>query len=61
MIKLSITFENKDKEAENTTVSAKFKDFDSIYPWLEKVSTLNDDENLSRDIGFITKGECKCQ
>jgi hypothetical protein len=53
MIKLLITFENIDKEAEDTTVSARFKEFDDILPWLNKVKVLNEDENLVKTAGFI--------
>ena len=53
MIKLLITFENIDKEAEDTTVSARFKEFDDILPWLDKVKVLNEDENLVKTAGFI--------
>ena len=54
MIKLLITFENIDKEAEDTTVSARFKEFEDIFPWLEKVKSLNEDENLVKTAGFIS-------
>ena len=53
MIRLQITFENKDKDAEDTTVSAKFKQFEDIIPWLNKVETLNEDETLKKPLGFI--------
>lgn len=55
MIKLHITFENRDKEAEDTVVSAKFKDFDDIHKWLDKISLLNEDNKLKRTPGFIQK------
>lgn len=53
MIKLHITFENTDKDAEDTMVSAKFGNFDDIYPWLDKVKALNEDENLTKTVGFL--------
>jgi hypothetical protein len=55
MIKIHITFENKDKEAEDTMVSANFVNFEDIQPWLDKVKVLNDDENLTKTVGFLTK------
>jgi len=57
MIKLHITFENDDKEAENIVVSAKFKNFDNIHKWLDKISALNEDNKLKRTPGFIQKGD----
>ena len=57
MIKLHITFENKDKEAEDIVVSAKFKNFDNIHKWLDKISALNEDNKLKRTPGFIQKGD----
>lgn len=57
MIKLHITFENRDKEAEDTVVSAKFKNFDDIHKWLDRISILNEDNKLKRIPGFIQRKE----
>ena len=60
MIKLHITFENKNKdaEAEDTVVSAKFNNMNDIHKWLDRISGLNEDSKLKRTPGFITqKGE----
>ena len=53
MIKLHITFENTDKDAEDTMVSAKFKEFDQIFPWLKKIEVLNNDKTIKNTPGFI--------
>jgi hypothetical protein len=55
MIKVTVTFENKDKDAEDTIVQAKFGDFDDIPVWLEKIKHLNEDDTLKKEIGFFAK------
>ena len=53
MISITLKFDNRDKDAESTTVSAKFKKFEDIHKWLDKVEALNDDECLQNECGFL--------
>ena len=53
MIKVTVKFENKDKDAEDTVVQSNFKDFDKIYPWLEKIKALHDEDKVKQPAGFM--------
>jgi len=57
MITVTVKFDNKDKDAEGTTVSAKFKAFGDIHPWMDKVEALNDDEILKNELGFLANNK----
>jgi hypothetical protein len=51
MIIVKITIDNKDCDAEASTHSAKFSDFDKIPEWIEKVKVFNE-EKIARPLGF---------
>jgi len=51
MITVKITIDNKDCDAEASTHSAKFLDFDKIPAWIEKVKVFNE-EKQTRTLGF---------
>jgi hypothetical protein len=57
MITVTVKFDNKDKKAEGTTVSAKFKEFKDIQPWMDKVEALNDDKALKNEMGFLANNK----
>jgi SET domain-containing protein len=54
MIKVTVTIENKDEDAEDSTHTAKFKDFDKIPDWLEKVKAFNE-EDIKPAMGFLER------
>jgi hypothetical protein len=59
MIKVIVEFENKEKEAEDTKVSARFKKFEDILPWLSKIESLHEKDKIKNTCGFLLKKECK--
>ena len=59
MITVTVKFDNKDKSAEDTTVSAKFQDFKDVRPWIDKVEALNDDGTLKNEMGFLANKKPK--
>ena len=54
-IKVTVKFENKDKDAEDTIVSAYFEEFEKISEWLDKIKDLNEEKKLKHPMGFLTE------
>lgn len=55
MIKITVKFENKDKDAEDTIISAYFDKFEKIHEWVDKIKVLNEEKTMKQPMGFLTK------
>jgi len=59
MITVTVKFDNKNQDAESTTVAARFKDFENIHEWIDKIKPLHDEDNTKRVMGFLSTKKSK--